>query len=62
MHVRTILRRSAACKLGRPGTTLKTILWFYLMILFKGVPPKTGCGTNAKTLAGNSKTEPAQSS
>ncbi|MET0873403.1 MAG: hypothetical protein ABWX81_01225 [Pseudolabrys sp.] len=33
-HVRTILRRSAACKLGRPGTTLSTILWFYLMILF----------------------------
>ena len=47
---------------GAPYTTLKTILWFYLMILFEGVPPKTGCGTNAKTLAGNSKTEPAQSS
>ena len=28
-HIRTILRRSAACKLGRPGTTLKTIMWFY---------------------------------
>src|SRR5215475_3192599 len=41
-HVRTILRRSAACKLGRPGTTLKTILWFYLMILFEGVHPLEG--------------------
>jgi len=38
-HVHTILRRSAACKLGRPGTTLSTILWFYLMILFEGVHP-----------------------
>jgi hypothetical protein len=40
--VRTILRRSAACKLGRPGTTLSTILWFYLMILFEGVHPLEG--------------------
>src|SRR5262245_53571548 len=41
-HVRTILRRSAACRLGRPGTTLSTILWFYLMILFEGVHPLEG--------------------
>ena len=41
-HVRTILRRSAACKIGRPGTTLSTILWFYLMILFEGVHPLEG--------------------
>jgi len=41
-HVRTILRRSAACKLGRPGTTLTTILWFYLMIAFEGVHPLEG--------------------
>jgi radical SAM superfamily enzyme YgiQ (UPF0313 family) len=41
-HVRTILRRSAACKLGRPGTTLSTILWFYLMILFEDVHPLEG--------------------
>jgi len=41
-HVRTILRRSAACKLGRPETTLSTILWFYLMILFEGVHPLEG--------------------
>ena len=41
-HVRTILRRSAACKLGRPNTTLSTILWFYLMIIFEGVHPLEG--------------------
>ncbi|HXX07177.1 MAG TPA: radical SAM protein [Pseudolabrys sp.] len=41
-HVRTIMRRSAACKLGRPDTTLSTILWFYLMILFEGVHPLEG--------------------
>ena len=41
-HVRTILRRSAACRLGRPGTTLTTILWFYLMIKFEGVHPLEG--------------------
>ena len=40
--MRTILRRSAACNLGRPGTTLSTILWFYLMILFEGVHPLEG--------------------
>jgi len=41
-HVRTILRRSAACKLGRPGTTLSTILWFYLMLAYEGVHPLEG--------------------
>ena len=41
-HVRTILRRSAACKLGRPNTTLSTILWFYLMIIFENVHPLEG--------------------
>ena len=41
-HVRTILRRSAACPLGRPKTTLSTILWFYLMIAFEGVHPLEG--------------------
>ena len=41
-HVRTIMRRSAACKIGRPGTTLTTILWFYLMIKFEGVHPLEG--------------------
>ena len=41
-HVRTILRRSAACRIGRPGTTLTTILWFYLMMAFEGVHPLEG--------------------
>jgi hypothetical protein len=41
-HVRTILRRTAACKIGRPGTTLSTILWFYLMLAYEGVHPLEG--------------------
>jgi hypothetical protein len=41
-HVRTIMRRSAACELGRPETTIDTILWFYLMIHFEGVHPLEG--------------------
>ena len=41
-HINTILRRTCACPVGRPGTTLKTILWFYLMILFEGVHPLEG--------------------
>ena len=41
-HVRTILRRAAAHKLGRPGTALTTILWFNLMILFESVHPLEG--------------------
>ncbi len=41
-HVRTILRRSGACKIGRPPATLTTILWFNLMILFEGVHPLEG--------------------
>jgi Radical SAM superfamily len=41
-HVRTILRRSAACKIGRPKTTLSTILWFYLMLAHEGVHPLEG--------------------
>ena len=38
-HIYTILRRTCANKIGRPGTTLSTILWFYLTILFEGVHP-----------------------
>lgn len=38
-HINTLRRRTCANKLGRPDTTLSTILWFYLMILFKGVHP-----------------------
>ncbi len=41
-HMRTILRRAAAHKLGRPGTALTTILWFNLMILFESVHPLEG--------------------
>jgi hypothetical protein len=38
-HITTILRRTCANKIGRPGTTLSTILWFYLTILYEGVHP-----------------------
>ena len=38
-HVRTILRRSAACRRGRPKTVLSTILWFYLSVVYEGVHP-----------------------
>jgi Radical SAM superfamily len=41
-HVRTILRRAAAHKLGRPGTALTTILWFKLMTMFEAVHPLEG--------------------
>ncbi len=41
-HINTILRRTCASRIGRPGTTLSTILWFYLMILFEGVHPLEG--------------------
>ena len=41
-HVRTILRRAAASKLGRPRTTLTTLLWFKLVSSFEGVHPLEG--------------------
>ena len=41
-HMRTIMRRTAASKVGRPRTTLTTILWFNLMILYEGVHPLEG--------------------
>jgi hypothetical protein len=41
-HVRTILRRAAACRIGRPFTTLTTILWFYLTVRYEGVHPLEG--------------------
>jgi hypothetical protein len=41
-HVRSILRRVAANRLGRPSTTLSTILWFHLMVEFEGVHPLEG--------------------
>jgi hypothetical protein len=41
-HVRTILRRVAACPRGRPKHTFENILWFHLMIRFEGVHPLEG--------------------
>ena len=41
-HVRTILRRTAANKIGRPSTTLTTILWFKLVSAFEHVHPLEG--------------------
>jgi hypothetical protein len=41
-HIRTILRRVAACRLGRLHTTLTTILWFYLSFAYEGVHPLEG--------------------
>jgi hypothetical protein len=41
-HVRTILRRTAANKIGRPSTTLTTILWFKLVSSFEHVHPLEG--------------------
>src|ERR1700726_2615481 len=38
-HIRTILRRAAANPLGRLKTTLTTILWFYLAMMYEGVHP-----------------------
>ncbi|HET7714829.1 MAG TPA: radical SAM protein [Bauldia sp.] len=41
-HIETILRRVCANPLGRPSTTLTTILWFTLMIRYEGVHPLEG--------------------
>ena len=41
-HIRTVLRRAAASRLGRPGTTLSTLLWFKLVSSFEGVHPLEG--------------------
>ncbi len=41
-HIRTILRRAAACPVGRPRTTLSTLLWFKLVNKFEGVHPLEG--------------------
>jgi hypothetical protein len=41
-HIETVLRRTCANQRGRPSTTLSTILWFYLMILYEGVHPLEG--------------------
>jgi hypothetical protein len=47
-HIRTVLRRSAASKIGRPGTTLSTIMWFRLMTLYEDVHPLEGGGLRLK--------------
>jgi len=41
-HIRTILRRTAASRLGRPGTTLSTLMWFKLVSAYEGVHPLEG--------------------
>jgi hypothetical protein len=41
-HIRTILRRAAASRLGRPKTTLSTLLWFKLVSAYEGVHPLEG--------------------
>jgi hypothetical protein len=41
-HIRTILRRTAASQLGRPNTTLTTLLWFKLVSTYEGVHPLEG--------------------
>jgi hypothetical protein len=37
-----VLRRAAANPIGRPQTTLTTLLWFKLMTMFEGVHPLEG--------------------
>jgi len=41
-HMRTILRRSAACTLGRPEATMITLMLVSRTILFEGVHPLEG--------------------
>jgi hypothetical protein len=41
-HMHTVLRRAAANPIGRPRTTLTTLLWFKLMTMFEGVHPLEG--------------------
>ncbi|MGZ5865247.1 MAG: B12-binding domain-containing radical SAM protein [Xanthobacteraceae bacterium] len=47
-HMRTIMQRTAASKVSRPATTLTTILWFNLMILYEGVHPLEGGAVRLK--------------
>jgi Radical SAM superfamily len=41
-HIRSILRRTAASRLGRPSTTLSTLMWFKLVSAYEGVHPLEG--------------------
>jgi hypothetical protein len=47
-HIATIVRRTCASQVGRPRTTLTTILWFYLMIRYEGVHPLEGGAVRLK--------------
>ena len=47
-HIRTILRRTAASRLGRPGTTLSTLMWFKLVSAYEGVHPLEGGAVRRK--------------
>lgn len=38
-HIQTILRRSAATRLGRVETTLRSLVWFYVAAKYEGVHP-----------------------
>ena len=41
-HIRTVLKRTAASRKGRPSTTLTTLLWFKLVSAYEGVHPLEG--------------------
>jgi hypothetical protein len=41
-HFRTVLRRAAAVRHGRPRTKMRLMLWFYLMYVIEGVHPLEG--------------------
>ncbi len=41
-HIRTVLRRAAACRLGRPKAIFSTFLWFKLVNAYEGVHPLEG--------------------
>ena len=53
-HIRTILRRAAASRLGRPGTTLSTLLWFKLSVSSRAFTRSKAayCGANSAATAG----------
>ncbi len=41
-HIRTVLRRTAANRRGRPGRTLAKLLWFKIVSTYEGVHPLDG--------------------
>ncbi|WP_316861284.1 radical SAM protein [uncultured Cohaesibacter sp.] len=41
-HMKTILKRAAAHKRGRPGNKLFLMCWFYFMLRFEGIHPLEG--------------------